>query len=127
MLMAAVSQTSLPCLNMLKEQFGGYISTMNRISAPKPKHSMAYIWSVRNKTAMEFLAAIYPYTVVKKEQIEVALTYPMAEADGSVYRGQRSGISDELHNQRLAVGQKLRDIRASMRTLPPQGKEEVDA
>ncbi len=128
MLSAAASQTSLPCLNMLKERFGGCISVTNRNGERNPRHSVAYIWSVRNKDAMAFLHAIYPYTVVKKEQIAVALTYPLSEPPNPATGHYRNSISDELHNQRLAIGQKLRDIRAAMKTsFDSATEEETDA
>lgn len=126
-LVASVSQTSLPCLNMLKERFGGTLTTSKKFLPHATNQSVAYIWSVRNAGAIKFLEAISPYAVVKKEQIDVALTYPLTDPNGPIYRGRRIGITDEVHNQRLAIGQRLRDIRAGMKTARDSTEEGVDA
>ena len=79
-------------------------------------NSVCYVWRVRSKDAIVFLEAITPYVVVKKEQVELALQYPLTAADGRKYAGSHNPLPDEDHNRRMEIGQKLRDIRASMKT-----------
>ena len=79
-------------------------------------NSVCYIWRVRSKDALVFLETIAPYVVVKKEQVELALQYPLVSADGRKYAGPYNPLPDEVHNRRMEIGQKLRDIRASMKT-----------
>ena len=79
-------------------------------------NSVCYVWRVRNKDAIAFLEAIAPYVVVKKEQVELALQYPLTSTDGRKYAGPYNPLPDEVHNRRMEIGQKLRDIRASMKT-----------
>jgi len=79
-------------------------------------NSVCYVWRVRSKDAIVFLEAITPYVVVKKEQVELALQYPLTAADGRKYAGSHNPLPDEVHNRRMEIGQKLRDIRASMKT-----------
>lgn len=79
-------------------------------------NSVCFVWRVRSKDAIAFLEAIAPYVVVKKEQVELALQYPLTSADGRKYAGPYNPLPDEVHNRRMEIGQKLRDIRASMKT-----------
>ena len=79
-------------------------------------NSVCYIWRVLNKDAIPFLEAVAPYVVVKKEQVELALLYPLTSADGKNYGGRHNPIPDEVHDRRMDIGQKLRGIRASMKT-----------
>jgi len=113
---ASVTQTSLPCLNLLKEHFGGSIVTITYTRRHNMNNSVCYIWRLLNKDALPFLEAIAPYVVVKKEQVELAVQYPFTSADGRNYGGRHNPLPDEVHNRRMEIGRKLRDIRASMKT-----------
>jgi hypothetical protein len=114
---ASVTQTSLPCLNLLKEHFGGSIVTITPTRRHNMNNSVCYIWRVLNDDALPFLEAIAPYVVVKKEQVELAVQYPFTSADGRKYGGKHNPLPDEVHNQRMEIGRKLRAIRASMKTI----------
>ena len=116
LLTASVTQTSTPCLNLFKEYFGGSIATITESRRQHMNNSVCYMWRVRSKDALTFLEAIAPYVVVKKEQVELALQYPLTSADGRKYAGHHNPLPDEVHNWRMEIGQKLRDIRASMKT-----------
>ena len=116
LLTASVTQTSTPCLNLFKEHFGGNITPITKNRRSHMNNSVCYVWRVRSKDAIAFLEAIAPYVVVKKEQVELALQYPLTPADGRKYAGPYNPLPDEVHNRRMEIGQKLRDIRASMKT-----------
>ena len=126
LLTASITQTSLPCLNLIREHFGGNIIAITHSRRHNMNNSVCYIWRVRSKDALVFLETIAPYVVVKKEQVELALQYPLVSADGRKYAGPYNPLPDEVHNRRMEIGQKLRDIRASMKTASV-GMEDVSA
>jgi len=113
---ANVTQTSLPCLQLFLERFGGAIRTHNSRTPNGRRWSVSYVWVARNQEAADFLQAIYPYTVVKREQIEVALRYPLVGTDGRKYGNPGNPIPDAVMATRLEVRQLLKDIRARMKT-----------
>lgn len=116
LLTASVTQTSTPCLNLFKQCFGGNITPITKSRRSHMNNSVCFVWRVRSKDALVFLETIAPYVVVKKEQVELALQYPLTSADGRKYAGPYNPLPDEVHNRRMEIGQKLRDIRASMKT-----------
>jgi hypothetical protein len=116
LLTVSVTQTSIPCLSLFKERFGGSIAAITKSRRNHMNNSVCYMWRVRSKNAVAFLEIVAPYVVVKKEQVELALQYPLTLADGRKYAGLKNPLPDEVHNRRMEIGQKLRDIRASMKT-----------
>lgn len=121
----SVTQTSVPCLDLLKGWFGGKIQMITPYRRATMNNSVCYIWRLLNRDAIPFLEAVAPYVVVKKEQVELALHYPLTSADGRKYGGVTNPLPDEVHDRRMEIGQKLRDIRASMKTASTV--EDVDA
>ena len=65
-------------------------------------------WKLVGRKAMEFLAAIEPYSVVKKDQINVALQFPYF--DGPPKSGVPLHVLEERERIRLA----LRELRAEI-------------
>lgn len=113
---ANVTQTSLPCLQLFMEHFGGSIVTTENRTPNGRRWSVQYRWVVRNENALAFLQEIAPYVIVKKEQVTVALQYPMRNAEGKKYGSSRNPLPDEVMQARLAVRTLLKDIRANMKT-----------
>jgi hypothetical protein len=112
---ATVTQTSLPCLDLFLKRFGGGITSAEHKTPSGRRWAVQYRWSVRNENALEFLRSIEPYVVVKKEQVQVALAYPMTNDAGKKYGG-RNPIPDTVMQARLAMRDMLKNIRASMKT-----------
>ena len=106
----------MPCLEKYLEAFGGSIATARNKTPNGRRWAVQYRWSVRNEKAVGFLEAILPYAVVKKEQIETALRYPMKSPDGRKYGGLSNPIPDEVMQARLALRTMLQNIRAEMKT-----------
>jgi len=79
---------------------------------------------VRNESALQFLRIIEPYAVVKKEQIQAALKYPMYSPDGRKYGNSSNPIPNDVMQARLALRQCLKDIRASMKTMAKPARVE---
>ena len=113
---ANVTQTSLPCLQLFFENFGGAISTSNSRTPNGRRWSVQHRWVSRNEEALTFLKEIQPYSVVKKEQIAAALKYQMYSANGKKYGRLDNPIPDEVMASRVALRSMLQDIRSSMKT-----------
>lgn len=124
---ATVTQTSLPCLELYLKRFGGSIKTSDYQTPNGRRWAVQYVWVVRNEAAVEFLRAIQPYTVVKREQINVALQYPLTAPNGRKYGSSSNPIPDEVQDRRVAIAHELRDIRASMKTAAKPVREKVNA
>ena len=119
---ATVTQTSLPCLQLYLERFGGSIHTSENRTPNGRRWAVQHRWVVRNQEALDFLAAIEPFVVVKKEQVQAALKYPMYSADGKKYGNAKNPIPDDVMQARLDLRKLLQTIRASMKTMakPPE-------
>jgi hypothetical protein len=113
---ATLTQTSLPCLELVQSRLGGTVKTSDNRTADTRRWAVQYTWSVRNQNAIEFLQKIEPYSVVKKEQINLALTYPMFDSRGKKYGNKGNPIPDDIWKKRLDIKDGLRSIRASMKT-----------
>lgn len=111
---ATVTQTSLPCLQKFADFFGGSIVS-NEFTTPQGRRwSVQHRWSVRDAEALKFLAAIHPFTVVKYDEITVALDYPLNKVKNRLEPG--------VFETRLDIRQKLKDLREA-RKVP--AKERV--
>jgi hypothetical protein len=118
-----VTQTSLPCLQLHLEKFGGAIVTSENRTPNGRRWAVQHRWIVRNEDAIVFLKAIEPYSVVKKEQIAAALQYPLRSPDGRKYGNKSNPIPEDVMQARVALRTMLQDIRASMKTLAKPAKE----
>ena len=112
---AQVSQTNVPCLELLMNWFGGKIVASRDRTPNGRRWSVQYRWGIKNDLAMEFLSQIHQYTVVKHEQISVALKYPIRDQNGKKYGNQSNPIPDEVMQARLDMRKMLQEIRASMK------------
>lgn len=112
-----VTQTSLPCLQRFLEVFGGSISTTDTRTPNGRRWAVQHRWIARNEEALAFLDAIAPYVVVKKEQVEAALKYPMFSPDGRKYGRKDNPIPDDVMSARVELRSVLQRIRASMKVM----------
>lgn len=95
-------------MNWLEDNFGGYVAV--------DSHGGYYIhrWDIRSKQALEFLKLIYPFLIVKKEQVKVALEFE--EMKGRYWdslkghQGFRRLTEKEI-NKRSEYRQKLKDLK----------------
>lgn len=113
---ATVTQTSLPCLELFICRFGGRVVTNEHTTPNGRRWAVQYRWSVKNQEAASFLRLIYPYVIVKKQQVEVALRYPLVNPDGKKYGNKLNPIPNAVQQERLQIRQELKNIRASMKT-----------
>lgn len=113
---ATLTQTSLPCLELVQQRLGGTIKTSDNRTADTRRWAIQYTWSVRNQDAIDFLRKIAPYSVVKKTQIDLALTYPMFDTAGKKYGNKSNPIPEDVWLRRIEIRDGLRNIRAEMKT-----------
>ena len=69
-----VTQNDRAPLDWLRERFGGSV-LWERHAPRNPRHR----WVTSGAPAKEFLAAVLPYLIVKRERALLALTVPAAE------------------------------------------------
>lgn len=69
MVRVVISQKDGRIMNWLEDNFGGYV----RIER-KGIYSI-YRWDIRSQAARMFLSLIYPFVLIKKEQVELALNF----------------------------------------------------
>jgi hypothetical protein len=110
-----VTQTSLPCLELFLNKFGGVIVTSKAKTPNGNRWAVQHRWGVKNKNAVPFLKAIYPYAVVKKTQVAAALKYPVVAANGKNYGNSKNPIPNEVQDMRVAICHELRSLRAGMK------------
>lgn len=68
-LQLSLTSTSMPVLAWLKEHFGGMI-TAHRAEQGNWRSSSR--WQANSQDAEDFLESIYPWSIIKKAQIEIA-------------------------------------------------------
>ena len=120
---ATVTQTSLPCLELFLDRFGGKIVTNEHKTPTGRRWAVQYRWSVKNDDAIAFLKAIQPYCVVKREQVDVAVSYPTKGEDGRKYGSPSNPIPEDVMQARLKMREVLQNIRASMKTEAKPARE----
>lgn len=76
--------------------FGGWTFLENR--SMLPNHKNCWRWTASNAVAKAALTELLPYLVVKRAQVEVALTYPF-------------GRGDSLRAEREALVTRIKDLK----------------
>ncbi|MFY4731335.1 hypothetical protein [Nitrospira sp. BLG_2] len=70
---ANIANTDYRVLAWLLDKFGGKVTKRGGVRASNQRHKECYVWYVMNGRAAAFMAAVRPYTVIKSEQIDLAL------------------------------------------------------
>ena len=108
MLRVVISQKDGKVMNWLTEHFGGYVQLSRR------NGTYIYRWDVRSQAAKRFLLQILPYTLVKREQVELAIEYENRK--GNYLDNQKGSqgfnkLSDEEIKWRLELREKLKKLK----------------
>ncbi|HEY6022039.1 MAG TPA: hypothetical protein VIY48_19880 [Candidatus Paceibacterota bacterium] len=112
-IVAGLSSTFHPVLDLLKQQFSGDIN----ISSPRKEsnHKAVGAWKITgHQRIQDFLKTIEPHCIIKKRQVGLGLAY----LDTGGKSGQR--ITPELWQRRIDVFNELRGLnrRGTLRPLP---------
>ena len=86
----------------LKERFGGAIRTQQQKNWKR-----MYRWAVTTVKAKEFLTAIYPYLIIKKEQADIAFAFLDT-------KGNRGRVSPDVKLYRETLRD---DMKEAKRTI----------
>lgn len=76
-LRVCITNTNYYILKQFKEMFGGsiYKRQLRKLKNNRGYCKQIFQWSIEFNNALRFLECIQPYTIVKKEQIELAIKY----------------------------------------------------
>lgn len=108
MLRVNIVQKDGRIMNYLQDNFGGYVSV--------DKHNGHYIhrWDIRSKKAKDFLSLIYPFVIIKKEQVRIALEFETMRGKYleslKGHQGFRKLTNDEI-KRRLEYKEKLMKLK----------------
>lgn len=94
-------QKDLKVLEWLKKQWGGggiFIS-----DHPNRKGGPVWRWCLHSKDAIRLLKEVYPYLIVKKEQAELAIQFPLKTA--------RKKLPDEVYKLRCRLAGRMRALK----------------
>ena len=95
-------------MNWLQDNFGGYVNLSRRDG------NYIYRWDIRSKAAFRFLSLIYPFVLIKKEQVKLALQFE--EVKGKYldtlkgYQGFRK-LSDKEIQERIKIKDNLKKLK----------------
>jgi len=107
-----ISQKDGSLMNWLKSNFGG-----NVYQQRNGTNYSIYRWRIHSRKAQQFLAMIYPYLVIKKEQAKLALEFfdERKERFESQRTDKKTGkfnvISQEELNWRIGMKEKLSKLK----------------
>ena len=114
-LFTSVTQQDPTALHLLKQRFGGNVTPDKTATSGsyerKRGAALVWRWKASSVEAHAFLRAIQPYTVVKAEQVRIALEFPQV---GTRFCGNNP-IPDDVRAKREQVMIALRDIRKAQK------------
>lgn len=90
-----IGQTNRWILEEIKKIFGGYISTDKR--KDKKHQKIYYQLTLKCRMAEKFLRTIYPFVILKKKQIEIALKFRKTKRK---HRGRGCPLPKEIIEKR---------------------------
>ncbi len=70
---AGIGMTYCPIIEAISREFGGYVYS-NRHDLRNPNSRIQFVWSVGSQIAAAFLRRIQPHTIVKRDEIDIAIT-----------------------------------------------------
>jgi len=95
-----VVNTNMKVLNFLKDCFGGSITKRKKYENRKE----CYHWALHGDNLVSFCHGIYPYSIVKKQQIEVIFEY------SKTIDGRRNTVTDKQRILREELWKKMKAL-----------------
>ena len=114
-LLSSVAQQDPKPLRMLKKRFGGGVNTDISSSTGynrKNGNALIWRWKVSGAKAHNFFLAIEPYSITKRSQLQLALTWPTPYTS---YRGR--SVPAEINQRREQIMYELREIRKTNKVM----------
>lgn len=111
-----VANTDIRLPNWCKERFGG---SVNIVYGKNYRHCSRplYSWSVYGTSSRWILEGIAPHSVIKKEQIEIALAYLDTMKIGKEKYRKHRYVPEEVKLRREELFQQLKEVR-NIKELP---------
>lgn len=111
-----VANTNKELIDWLYKIFGGTTAKYTRAQTPKQSRKDPYFWKVTGELLTAICHEVLPYSVIKKQQIEVMLefrkTYDIhPSAREKVRPNGVQPLSQELIDLRFSLMHKLRELR----------------
>lgn len=110
-------------LEKFKQAFGGNIYIAHNY--PERGWKIGYRWSVSSKTAREFLEHIFPYLIVKKERVKLAIRFGELilekRASTKLIRNKKGHIINQQSTLSEDKIRELQDIKLKMTELNRRG------
>ncbi len=104
LLLIGITMTDLPPLELFKENFGGYLFKGKKAWNHLSKRPV-YRWTLYAQKAVDFLKTIYPYTILKKPQIEIGIEFQKHK--NGINGRRRTGVNGQLTESILSYRQNL--------------------
>jgi hypothetical protein len=108
MLRVVISQKDGKIMNWLKDRFEG------SVRCEKRQDNYIYRWDIRSQAAQRFLTLIYPFIIIKKEQIQLALKFEERKGKYlSTLKGSQGfrKLSDEEIKWRIEMKENLKKLK----------------
>jgi hypothetical protein len=104
-----VANTDVRLPNWCQQRFGGSVQ-MTYAKQYRGRKSL-YTWSVYGKKTKEILQGIAPYSVIKREQIEIGLAYieTMSKTKNVYTKGKY--VPEEIRTQRNNLFEQMQKLR----------------
>ena len=117
LLFTTVTQQDPTALHLLKQRFGGNV-TPDKTAASncyKRKGGVVLVWRWKASSAIayQFLKQIEPYTIVKAEQVRVALEFPAA----GVRFCHNNPMPEEIRTKREQVMVTLQQLKKAQKVV----------
>lgn len=118
---AGIANTYEPIMHELLRQFGGLINRNEYVTTVLGNPGVKYTWRIHAKMACDFLSAIRPFSIIKREQIDVALELNQHIQDNLHVMKRRS--LRELHApivaHRYALRARMDALKRPEHNVPP--------
>lgn len=114
-LVSSVAQQDPKPLRMLKKRFGGGVNTDIGSStgySRKNGNALIWRWKLSGANAYDFFLAIEPYSITKRSQLQLALTWPTPHTS---YRG--GSVPAEIFQRREQIMYELRELRKANKIM----------
>ena len=93
-----VSNTDKRLLDWIQERFGGRVAIYTHAQQPKNSRQTSYRWICEGKRLTHICELIHPFSVIKKEQIDIMLKIRYSMQKPTSHKGKQ-GIQPVLQSE----------------------------
>ena len=100
-LFGGIGMSYFPIIEALQSKYGGSIN-QNRHDLRNPRARIQFTWIVASQYAATFLRKIQPFSIVKRDEIDIALAF-QAHIDGNPYVSPGRNHMNERPNRESII------------------------